>query len=156
QFLRRELVPVSQQLLHVHGLAPFGARGGTGSLPTVSQGRGTVNGSRSRRRPPGPGRRSQPSRRSAPPLRSSTRGSRARPRADTIPCRDVSPLVGSMSRTTNGALLHYLDSLAQEAREQTDGHLLDRFVAGRDEAAFTALLRRHGPLVLRVCRRVLR
>ncbi len=34
--------------------------------------------------------------------------------------------------------------------------LLERFVAGRDEAAFGALLARHGPIVLGVCRRWLR
>jgi RND family efflux transporter MFP subunit len=38
----------------------------------------------------------------------------------------------------------------------TDAELLDRFVAARDEAAFELLLWRHGPMVLGVCRRVLR
>jgi RNA polymerase sigma-70 factor (ECF subfamily) len=37
----------------------------------------------------------------------------------------------------------------------TDGQLLERFVARRDEAAFEALLRRHGPMVFGVCRRIL-
>ena len=40
----------------------------------------------------------------------------------------------------------------------TDGQLLERFVAGRDESAeagFAALVERHGPMVLRVCRQIL-
>src|SRR5262249_3615734 len=39
--------------------------------------------------------------------------------------------------------------------EPSDGQLLERFVAAGDERAFEALLRRHGPMVLGVCRRVL-
>jgi RNA polymerase sigma factor (sigma-70 family) len=38
----------------------------------------------------------------------------------------------------------------------SDGQLLDRFVVRRDSASLEALVRRHGPMVWRVCRRVLR
>ncbi|MCI0681923.1 MAG: sigma-70 family RNA polymerase sigma factor, partial [Gemmataceae bacterium] len=36
----------------------------------------------------------------------------------------------------------------------SDGHLLERFIADRDAVAFEALVRRHGAMVLGVCRRV--
>jgi RNA polymerase sigma factor (sigma-70 family) len=38
----------------------------------------------------------------------------------------------------------------------TEGKLLEQYVAARDEAAFAALVARHGPMVLGVCRRILR
>ncbi len=41
----------------------------------------------------------------------------------------------------------------QEA--EGDGHLLELFIQQRDEAAFEALVRHHGPMVFGVCRRVL-
>src|SRR5436309_890352 len=42
-----------------------------------------------------------------------------------------------------------------EGESLSDGHLLARFVATAEEASFAALVSRHGPMVLGVCRRVL-
>src|SRR5690348_16890615 len=41
------------------------------------------------------------------------------------------------------------------AADLSDGQLLERFVTLRDEAAFEALLCRHGPMVHGLCRRLL-
>src|SRR5262245_30680354 len=58
--------------------------------------------------------------------------------------------------TLNGFLAHLKHAMGAETLGQrTDGALVDRFLRTRDDAAFTAMLRRHGPMVLRVCRRVL-
>ncbi|HTU92920.1 MAG TPA: sigma-70 family RNA polymerase sigma factor [Gemmataceae bacterium] len=62
-----------------------------------------------------------------------------------------------MTRVPFGAVLRHIHTLAggAAARRLTDLHLLRRFAETRDEDAFAELMRRHGPLVLSVCRRVL-
>lgn len=45
--------------------------------------------------------------------------------------------------------------LVQDAAGMTDAQLLESFIVRKDEEAFEALLRRHGPMVLGVCCRVL-
>jgi RNA polymerase sigma factor (sigma-70 family) len=55
----------------------------------------------------------------------------------------------------NVRLVGGLRRAAALAAAPTDRQLLDRYVAGRDAGAFAELLRRHGPMVLGVCRRAL-
>jgi DNA-directed RNA polymerase specialized sigma24 family protein len=62
-----------------------------------------------------------------------------------------------MSQGQFGKVLRFLRRRCDaEAGEQSDRQLLERFARHRDEPAFTALVERHGPMVLAVCRRVLR
>jgi RNA polymerase sigma factor (sigma-70 family) len=58
-----------------------------------------------------------------------------------------------MSRGQLYSVMHFLRRLADEGPE--DRQLLEKFARQHDEAAFATLLRRHGPLVLGVCRRML-
>src|SRR5260370_26178746 len=61
-----------------------------------------------------------------------------------------------MAKGTLGTVVRRLRLLVVGADDrQSDGWLLERFVRDRDEAAFEALLARHGPMVLGVCRRLL-
>jgi RNA polymerase sigma factor (sigma-70 family) len=55
------------------------------------------------------------------------------------------------------SVLRHVRSMVNAARcpDLSDQELLARFLTSRDEAAFTALVERHGPMVLAVCRRVL-
>jgi RNA polymerase sigma factor (sigma-70 family) len=59
-----------------------------------------------------------------------------------------------MTNAILNPVVHRLRSLATS--ELTDRQLLERFAAGQEEQAFALLVRRHGPLVLGVCRRLLR
>jgi RNA polymerase sigma-70 factor (ECF subfamily) len=57
----------------------------------------------------------------------------------------------------NRVLRHIRRAALLRARDgATDAQLVESFVTRRDEAAFEALLRRYGPMVMGVCRRVLR
>src|SRR5262245_40657391 len=46
-------------------------------------------------------------------------------------------------------------ALGRDGSGPTDGQLLEAFITQADEAAFAALVHRHGPMVLGVCRRVI-
>jgi RNA polymerase sigma factor (sigma-70 family) len=59
--------------------------------------------------------------------------------------------MGMSSRRANEFLAHL-----RRALTPADGQLLARFVGTGDEMAFAALVRRHGPMVFGVCRRLLR
>jgi RNA polymerase sigma factor (sigma-70 family) len=51
-------------------------------------------------------------------------------------------------------LLGYIRRLGSDGADGGDGELVRRFAADRDEAAFTTLVRRHGPMVWSVCSRL--
>jgi RNA polymerase sigma factor (sigma-70 family) len=63
-----------------------------------------------------------------------------------------------MSIETLGGALRQIKRLFAEgvASGLTDAQLLDRFIEHRDNGAFEAILTRHGPMVLSVCRGILR
>ncbi len=65
-----------------------------------------------------------------------------------------------MAIRTSGAVLRQLQTLFDQGSigDLTDGQLLERFTTGGHESgelAFAALVERHGPMVLRVCRNAL-
>jgi hypothetical protein len=63
-----------------------------------------------------------------------------------------------MANAQLGPVIQHIWKLASrpDIVHQSDEFLLDRYVTERDETAFEVLVRRHGPLVLGVCRHMLR
>jgi RNA polymerase sigma factor (sigma-70 family) len=62
-----------------------------------------------------------------------------------------------MAATRFRALIGHIETFSGAlcARQRSDQQLLEDFSARRDEPAFAELVARHGPMVLRVCRRML-
>jgi RNA polymerase sigma factor (sigma-70 family) len=62
-----------------------------------------------------------------------------------------------MSKTAANVFFRHLRRIALlgAGPQISDGQLLEQFIARRDEAAFAMLVRRHGPLVFGVCRRMI-
>jgi RNA polymerase sigma factor (sigma-70 family) len=85
----------------------------------------------------------------APPILAAIVLERSRhllPGRNAMPTSSMAPLMRQLRRT----------AFQSDAAALSDGQLLERFLARREEAAFEALVRRHGPMVLGVCRRILR
>jgi RNA polymerase sigma factor (sigma-70 family) len=63
-----------------------------------------------------------------------------------------------MIQGQSGAVVRQVQRLFEvgTAASVTEGQLLERYLEHRDEVAFEALVARHGPMVLGVCRRMLR
>ena len=61
-----------------------------------------------------------------------------------------------MSQPRLQTVVQQLRKLVHAEERSSDAELLSRFAGRRDEAAFTMLVQRHGPMVLGVCRRMLR
>ncbi len=63
-----------------------------------------------------------------------------------------------MATRQTGRVVHHLRraALLRDGAGLTDGQLLECFLHCHDEAAFEAIVRRHGPMVMGVCRRLLR
>src|SRR5262245_12968535 len=61
-----------------------------------------------------------------------------------------------MSQPKGKIIGQVVRALAMDLPDVSDGDLLARYLANRDADAFAALVRRHGPMVRGVCRRILR
>src|SRR5215469_8418317 len=79
------------------------------------------------------------------------------PLAESITGRNTIRSLFTMSTSTLGLFLRHLALSEEVSRLGTtsDRDLLAAYELGHSQAAFTELMRRHGPMVLRTCRRVL-
>lgn len=60
-----------------------------------------------------------------------------------------------MASSQMSGVIQHLRTALRDGAGPTDGQLLEDYICRHDEAAFAALVRRHGPMVWGVCRRVL-
>ena len=62
-----------------------------------------------------------------------------------------------MAKESIQTVIHHIRGLlvVQDTAGQGDSALLERFLTRQDEGALEALVRRHGPMVPSVCRRIL-
>jgi RNA polymerase sigma factor (sigma-70 family) len=61
-----------------------------------------------------------------------------------------------MATSPMNGVIQRLRMVLRDSAGRTDGQLLEDYISRRDQAAVAALVRRHGPMVWDVCRRVLR
>jgi RNA polymerase sigma factor (sigma-70 family) len=61
-----------------------------------------------------------------------------------------------MTTSQMSEVIQHLRGVLRDGAGLTDGQLLEGYIRRRDEAAFAAIVRRHGPMVWGVCCRVLR
>src|SRR5262249_31232453 len=90
------------------------------------------------------------------PATQTIRGTAAMP-PGTTERRARNPRGTDMATARMSTLVQHIHKVAAagSAGQRSDRQLLDDFAARQDQTAFTALVSRHGPMVLRVCRRVL-
>ena len=63
-----------------------------------------------------------------------------------------------MASNSIGAVLRHIRymTVSEAVKDFSDAELIRRFSVSREEAAFTTLVTRHGPMVWTVCRNILR
>jgi RNA polymerase sigma factor (sigma-70 family) len=61
----------------------------------------------------------------------------------------------NMATSQMSGFLQHLRRVLRDGPGVTDGQLLEDYLSRRDDAAFAALVQRHGPMVWGVCRRIL-